>query len=315
MGNLFVSGINSITFYARREMIRVWRAVRAQIVKVFGPTSRRWWENPLLHTARSQKPIVWHILWKVLAVSAAVLMLVAAVAWIITDRTLGVVMLALPLGIILLTLVLAPIQGVVSAASHFKEAVANPRQMSTADPVELVWGMVLVGMWRLRWLLVICLALTPAMVVSILHVDLSTFSNYRDSVIALGSAAPPDQVQLLGTDAAIPFFRLFLRAIGIGLIPYVILPLLTTLGVTATLALRERMLSQMVGLITSVVALIIIGGIGQFLSTTYLLGRWLEILRLILIAGYFLGVGILIWRLNILNAELLVNIPPDEGII
>lgn len=315
MGNRMVSGLNSITSSARRGLTRTWHELSIWIAKTIGPTLQRWWSNPLLHAARSESPISWRVLSRIIAAAASVMMVLAIAAWIISERTLGAVLLALSLGIVLLTLATCSFQGVASAATQFKRTSDNPRQMLTADPAELVWGMALVAMWRLRWLVALCLAMTPTLMVSVLHVDVSTFINYRDSVIALGSAAPLDQVRLLGPGVSIPYFRLVLRALSIGVVPYALMPLLAALGVTTTLILRDRMLSLTLGLIASVTVLLIFGTIGQFLSSTYLLGHRLEFARLILMVAYLIGIGVLIWRVNILNADLLVNIPPDEGII
>ncbi len=305
----------SILHQIGRTLPRLWQPASAWVRSTFGPPLARWWGNPLLHTARLEKPLPWKPLRRVIYVGAGLMGLAAVLAWVTTERALGAAMIALPLGIVLVNLIGASVAGVRAMLAQLRSAGKSPRIMTTADPAEIVWGTTLVALWRLRWLIAAGLIVTPALVIGMLHLDSAAYATYRDSVLALGSAAPPEQVRLLNPGAGIPYFRLVVRAISAGLLPWIVLPLLASLSVAAALLLRDATLSQLVSLIVNLVALIGVGGVWQFVTTTYFLGQWLEIVRVMLIAGLFAGVGALVWAVGRLNAELLVNIPPEEGII
>jgi hypothetical protein len=295
--------------------MRIWHSTQTWAITTFGPALLRWWGNPLLHEARAARPLPWAILARAVPICAALLAILAAAAWALNERTLGAVMVAGPPGVVMAAFVAAPVAGVRITLAQIRESGRTPRGMTTAVPIEIVWGAALVALWRLRWLIVAALIVSPALVIGLLHLDVAAFNNYRETVLALGSAAPLEQVRLLTPGAGIPYFRLFARALSAGLLPWVILPLLASLGVTSALVLRDDAFSLTLALIASLVALVLVIGVWQIITTAYFLGQALEIVRLILTAGVLVGAGGLTVLVCRVNADLLVNIPDDEGII
>jgi hypothetical protein len=151
------------------------------------------------------------------------------------------------------------------------------------------------------------LALTPALVISLMRLDAATFSAYRDTVLALGSAAPPEEVSLLLPGGGIPYFRLFIREISAGLLPWVVLPAAGALGLTGALLLDDVTFGQMAGLIGTVVVVIVSGGVWSWLSLTPIFGGLLEIVRLVLLAGLLAGLVWFAWWISAQNARLLLT--------
>jgi len=299
----------------KRALTRAWHSLETWAVVTFAPTLLRWWGNPLLHQARAARPLPWRALARVIPVAAGLLAVVAIVAWVITERALGAAMIALPLGVTLAALLSASVSGTLVTLGQLRAGGHTPRGMTTAVPHEIVWGLALVALWRLRWLIVAALIVTPALMIGALHLDVTAFANYRESALALGSAAPPEQVRLLTPGAGIPYFRLAMRALSAGLLALAALPLLASLGVSSALLLRDTPLSLTLALVGNIVALLVVLGVWQVVTTVYFLGQGLEVVRFALIAATLAGTGGLAWLVNRQNAELLVNIPPDEGII
>jgi len=299
----------------RRALLRLLYASQTWAVTTFGPPLLRWWGNPLLHEARAARPLPWAVLARAVPIAASLLAMLAAASWAITERALGAIIVALPLGVVMVAFIAAPVAAVRTSLAHIRESGTTPRGITTAVPVEIVWGVALVALWRIRWLIVAGLVVTPALIIGILHLDVAAFTNYRETVLALGSAASPEQVRLLTPGAGIPYFRLAARALSAGLLPWVILPLLASLGVSAAILLRDGAFSLTLALITALAALLAIIGVWQVVTTLYLLGQVLEAVRLVLTASVLIGVGALTALVCRLNADWLVNIPADEGII
>jgi hypothetical protein len=105
----------------------------------------------------------------------------------------------------------------------------------------------------------------------------------------------------------IPFFRLVLRALTAGLLPWAMLPVLTTLGVSAALAVYEPNLSLLAALLGGAVGAAVIAIIWNVIASTPLLAGPFEIARLVLLAGAFGGLGLLARWANRQNARLLAT--------
>jgi hypothetical protein len=221
-------------------------------------------------------------------------------AWVIDSRLLAAALVGLSVGAALLPVLAAPVvsAGVVPLAR-------DDAKFTTLQPEDAAWGAPLAAMWRLRWLILGGLALTPALMVGLLRLDLSAFSAYHDSVAALGSAAPVDQARLLLPGGGIPFVRLAMRAISAGLTVWALLPLAGTLGVAGMLVLDDVTFGQMAGLVTTAIATLLIAAVWDWLSLTPILAGLLEIVRMGLLGGLAAGIVRLAVAVNRWNARLL----------
>jgi len=255
----------------------------------------------MLGKERQAHPLPPRLAGRTLALIAGGLVLVPIAAWLIDIRLVSAAVLGVCLASSALPILAAPIIGAGAAP-----AARDQSTFTSTSPADAALGAVLVTLWRLRWLIVAGLALTPALMVSLLRLDVATFTAYRDAVMALGSAAPPDQVGLLLPGGAIPYFRLIIRDLSGGLLPWVILPLGGALGLAGTLLLDDVTFGQLAGLIATVVGLLVCTGVWSWLSLTPLFAGPLEALRLILLAGMIGGLGWLAMWVSNLNARLLL---------
>jgi hypothetical protein len=181
----------------------------------------------------------------------------------------------------------------------------DPRRLAGIDPVEVAWGLALVTLWKLRWAMAVGLVFTPVLIVGVLRIDLSEFTAWRESALALGDATPGARSTELLPGGRIPYLRLVMRAASAGLLPWALLPLMAALGVAAALRVRDLTLSPLVALLGQVVSLAVVGGWWAFLSqTTLLAGGW-ETVRLALLIGSGIGLGLAIGRMNGWSASLL----------
>lgn len=261
-----------------------------------------WWRNPLLHHAQRLKPMPLNRVRRGLVIGAGALAFVAILAWITHWRPGGAALMGLSLGGVLAPVAAAPVASADRVARQMRFSRQDPRRLTDLDSPEVVWGLALVTLWRLRWLIVAALALTPALVVSILRLDVSDFTVWRDSARALGDATAAGRAVWLRPDGRIPYVRLVMRALSAGLVPWVTLFLMSTLGVTAALVVRDISLSPLAALLGEIVVSVLVLLVWDGLTRTPLLAGLLELLRLALLAGLLTGLGALTAWLNRQNA-------------
>lgn len=226
------------------------RVVRAALLGVAGPTARRWWNNPLLHHARRVKPLPLGLL-RVLVPWLAVLLALAAVAtWVLADqfigaaRAAGAALVGLSLGTALLPVAgAAPIAAGIAAR---QAARLDADLVADTGADVFAWGLALSALWRLRWLIVAGLMLSPALAVSLLRLDVLSFTAWHDSALALSGATTASRSAWLLPGGGIPFFRLALRALTGALLPWAGLPLMAALGVLIGLRLPDPALGPLI---------------------------------------------------------------------
>lgn len=266
---------------------------------------RRWWENPLLSHARRLEPMPLRRTRRGILIGGGVLTLVAILAWIADIRLIGALLMGLSLGAVLLPVLAAPVMSADRVSRQMVYARKDPRRLAGIDPVEVAWGLGLVTLWKLRWAIAVGLVFTPVLMVGVLRIDLSEFTAWRESALALGDATPGARSTALLPDGRIPYLRLFVRAASAGLLPWALLPLMAALGVAAALRIKDLTLSPLVALLGQLVSLALVGGVWAFVSQTPLLaGEW-EMARLALLVGSGIGLGLVTGWLMRWSAELL----------
>ncbi len=278
------------------------RAARDALASRVGPVAAAWWANPLLHHRRILKPLPLGLLRHALPWVAGGLAALSIAAWaagsLPAGRALGAGLAALSIGAVLIPLVAAAPAASGEAIRH------DPALAADLPPGTVVWGLALAGLWRVRWLIVLALALAPAFIVGLLHLEASSFLAWRDSAQALGGATPTSRAATLLTEGRLPVFRLALRVLSAGLLPWVLLPLLAALGVAISLRLPDPALSGLASLLGGVGVMLVAGLAWAFLSGTPLLAGPREVARLLLIVGLLAAPGMLARWLNGRNAWL-----------
>jgi hypothetical protein len=267
---------------------------------------RRGWDNPLLRHARRLKPMPLRRTRIGLLIAAGSLLLLDVLAWIEGWRFWGALLIGLGLGAVVAPAVVAPVVGADRVARQMRYNRRDPRRLTDLTPLEVAWGLALVTLWDLRWLIAAALALTPVLILGVLRLDVSRFAALRDSVQALGAATPAGRAGELLPGGRIPYVRLVMHALSAGLLPWAALPLLAVLGVTAALCLKDLTLSPLAALLGEVALGIVVGLVWGFIARTPLLAGALEIARLALLVGLLAGLGVLADRVNRYNAGLLV---------
>ncbi len=283
------------------------RSIWLSVVGTFRPTLLHWWDNPLLRHARRDNPLPWLISGRWFGVSMAALALLSVLSWVLNWRPLGALLIGMSLGVVLVATLAVPLLSADRVARQMHFAKHDPRRLTDLDPREVVWGLALVTLWRLRWLIIAGLAVTPALVIGLLRIDVASFAAWGDSVQALGTSTPASAVGWLLPDGHIPYFRLVMRALCAGLLPWVMLPLLASLGVTSALVLRDASLSPLVGLLSGVLLGGLFVSVWEGLARTPFLAGGLEIVRVILLVGLLVGIGAAAVWVNRWNGVLLVN--------
>jgi hypothetical protein len=289
------------------------RSIGRAVVVAFKPTLVRWWENPLLRHARHDDPLPWLMLGRWLSVSIVVLAVLSVLAWVLNWRPLGAALIGGSLGVVLAATLSAPVLSADRVARQMHFAKHDPRRLTDVDPGEVAWGLGLVTLWRLRWLIIAGLAVTPALVIGLLRMDAANFAAWQDSVQALGASTPVSAGGWLPPDGHIPYFRLSMRAVSAGLLPWVMLALLAQLGVTSALVLRDASLSPLVGLLGGVLLSGLIVLSWEWLTRTPLLAAGLEWVRLLLLIGLLVGIGAGAVWVNRRNGALLANARSGVG--
>ncbi|GAB4477902.1 MAG: hypothetical protein Kow00124_21610 [Anaerolineae bacterium] len=265
-----------------RESVRArLRAVRGRIRAHIDPVLRRWWDNALLRHARRLKPLNLHRLRLPLGLGAALLAAVTLTAWIARIRLLGAALIALSLAGAGLPVLLAPVSGAARVARQMAQPALDPRRLPDAN--RAAEGLVLVTLWRLRWPIIIALALTPALLIGVLRMDAASFTAWQDSAQALGGATPGARAAFLLPGGGIPYLRLILRALSAALLPWSLLPLTAAAGVLMALWLDDVGLSPLAALLAALIALPALLLLWSLLSMTPLLAGPLEIIRALLL--------------------------------
>jgi hypothetical protein len=259
------------------------------------------WNNPLLSRERQLQPLPRKLVSRTLPITAGALTLLPIIAWAFDSRWGGAALLGVCLGMTLIPVLAAPI-----LSATFVFAARDASVFTAISPGDAAIGCTLRALWRIRWLVMIGLALTPALIVSLLRLDVAAFSAYRESALALGSAAPPEQMRLLLPGGAIPYFRLSLRAVSGGLLPWALLPLSAVLGTSGALLLNDATLGQIASVVAVAGILVISGLAWNWLSITPLLARPLEAVRLALLVAMLAGYIWLAWLISRRNARLLL---------
>lgn len=276
--------------------------VRAAYVAVFirlSPTVLRWWSNPLFHHARRQKGLPLRALRTALPIAAAVSFLLSILLWLVNFRLGAAILVGLSIGVVLATVLAAPAACARHALMQLRHLRQNPAALADLPAEAVNWGLALSGLWRLRWWIVVALALTPALVVGVLRLDASTYAVLRLSARDLGAA----------TDAAVraadllpggrmPVVRLALRAVSAGLLPWLLLPGLSLLGVGAAHLLDDLLMALLAALLGGVLVAVVCVLLWSWLSATPLLHGPFEVMRLLLLATYLAGLGYAAHRLN-----------------
>ena len=240
-----------------------------------------------------------------LLMAAGMLTFLVLLAWIVNWRSLGAALMGLSLGGILAPVMAAPVVSADRVARQMRFTRQDPRRLAGLDPEGVAWGLALVTLWRLRWLIIAALALTPALMISILRLDVSDFIVWRDSAQTLGDATAAGRSVWLRPDGRIPYLRLAMRALSAGLVPWVMLPLLSSAGVTTALALKDASLSPLVALLGEIVTIALILLVWDGLARTPLLAGPLELVRLVVLIGLLVGLGMLTKWVNRQNAGFL----------
>jgi len=291
---------------------QVLAALKLRLRAVLG----RWWRNPLLHHARRLKPLLWTIVRRVLWITMAALAALALLAWIAQVRVLGAALIVISLAGVALPVVTAPVASADRVARQLRRERQDPRQLQGLEGVEVAWGLALVTLWGLRWMIVVALALTPALVIGVLRLEVSDYSAWRDAARALGDAAAAGR-SLLPPGGHIPLFRIAVRALSGGLLAWALLPLASVGGVTAALLVEDVSLSSLAALIGQVVVMGLLAALWSLLTRLALLAGPYELIRALLVVGLFGGLGYAAHRLTAFNAALLarqqVDNPAGDG--
>jgi hypothetical protein len=287
----------------------VWGALSARLMAVL----RRWWENPLLRHARRQKPLPLRRAGQILLATMSVLTALVVLAWITGWRPLGAALTVFSLGVAVMPVLAAPVVTADRVARQMRFFRQDPRRLTDLNPQTVVWGLALVTLWRLRWLIVAALAVMPALVIGLFRLDMVQFAAWHGTSSALGTMSVAAQAGELLPGGRIPYVRLAMGAISAGLLPWVALPLMASLGVTAALTLRDASLSPLAGLLGGAAAAVMIGLGWRVIARTPLLAGPLEMARLLLLIGLLTGLGMLAVWVNRRNAALLaVFVTPEE---
>ncbi|MBN1122702.1 MAG: hypothetical protein JXJ17_16610 [Anaerolineae bacterium] len=273
------------------------------------PVLDRWWANPLLSHARRLNPLSIKQQRKWWLPAAGGLAGLAVVFWIAGHtqfgRLPGAILTGLSLGAVLIPALAAPMMAAAWVAKRLDDPANNPRQLSDLAPESVTWGLALTVLWRLRWPILIGLAFTPALVIGVLRLDMADFIVWRESARALGTATDASRAAWHLGEGRVPVFRLLMRAISAGLLPWLSLPLMAISGAAAALWLEDSSLSMLAALLAELPLIALIGAAWSFLSLTpYLAGVW-EVFRLIVYGGF---AALIVWasdRLNRLSAQAL----------
>lgn len=293
------------------------RAVASVVAGVTAPLAWRWWNNPLLHHARRLKPMPLGLLRAVAPWLAGLLAGSAIFAWMLggqfAGRAIGALLVGLSLGAVFVPVAAVGPVAAALAARQAQSVWRNPYALADIDPGEFTWGLALSALWRLRWAVVAGLVVTPALIVSVLRLDVVSFIAWRDSALVLNGATAASRAAWLLPDGGIPLFRLLLRALSAGMLPWAGLPLLAALGVTAGLLVPDSTLSPLAAMLGSALVGAAVMLAWRTLSLMPVLSGPGEVIRVALMAGLLALVGRAAGWLNTYNARRLLDGSVDSA--
>lgn len=281
------------------------RGIGGFATRTIGPILSEWWSNPLFRRARARSKLPYELLRIAIPIVALILAVMAILAWVLTLRTLGAVLMAISVGSVGLPMLIAPVLSADWTSRQMQSEQTDPRTLMGLDPVDGAWGLLLVMLWRFRWLIVLALAVTPALIIGTLHVRVSDYEVWQQSVEVLGTSRLL-RGEYLTPAGGIPYFRLVVQSVTAALLLWVLLPLLTALGNTAALILEDTILSDLAALIGGGITAGILVLLWEVIARIPALGGSLEIVRLILLlAMAALILYITLWVVS-LNASLII---------
>lgn len=252
---------------------------------------RRWWENPLLRHARRLHPMPVGALSRALPYAMFGFTALVALAWagvgvVPAGRSIGAGLTGLSLAAVLLpTMAAAP----VCAGRTARQLAREPRSLGDLPPGTVAEGLILTGLWPLRWLIVAGIALTPALMLNVVRLDIASFGSWQESAQALGGATPASRAAWLVMRGRIPFFRVAMRALSAGIVPWSALAVGGALGTTIALWVGDPPLATLSALLAGTLGLASLAAGWGVLSMTPLLAGKLEIARLALHIGLVAG--------------------------
>jgi hypothetical protein len=190
---------------------------------------------------------------------------------------------------------IAPLLSSHRVASQLADPQRDPRQLTDLNPREVAWGLTLVTLWQLRWLIVLALAALPALMVGVLHISTADFQVWHDSVDILGQSDSGARASYMSASGGIPYFRLLLQAISVGLLPLLLLPLMASLGVLVALMVEDVLLSDLVSLVLAMIAGSLVLLTWAVVSRVSLLAGFLELVRGLLLLTIM---TVLVWGIR-----------------
>jgi hypothetical protein len=279
------------------------RALAAALSHRIMPVVHRWWMNPLLRHARRSAPLSPSVIRLVVPGLALLLLLISLLAWALNLRAPGAIVMALSVGAVALPVMVAPLVSAHRVAAQMENPQHDPRQLTDLDPREVAWGLSLVTMWQLRWLIALALAAVPALMIGVLHISTADFQVWRDSAQLLSDTG--NRASYLSASGGIPYFRLMLQCLSVGLLPWVLLPLMASLGVLVALQLEDVLVSDLAAIVIAMMAGSLILLVWILLSRVVLLAGSFEIVRGILLLMFMATIGFMIRSLTIWSGNLL----------
>jgi hypothetical protein len=281
--------------------------METRLLRRIAPVLHRWWGNPLLRHARRAQPFPWGVLRIVLVVLAIGGGVAAVLAWVFEWRLLGSLLMGLSFGAMIIPVLDAPVSSASRVAHQMQNPETDPRQLIDMDPREVSWGLALVTLWRLRWPIVVALAMTPALMVGTAHASVSDYRTWQESAQLLRAITPAGSSPYLPADGQIPYVRVAIQAFSAGLLPWGLLALLAASGVTAALYLEDSVLSVLAALLAGAALTLIAVGLWYVLMVTPLLAGSLEPLRMVGVGLLLAGIGFATGAVNHLNTRLLAG--------
>jgi hypothetical protein len=274
-------------------------AVGERVMRVL----RRWWENPLLRHARRLHPMPERATGRALPYAMLGFGALAALAWAATGavpagRSVGAGLTGLSLAAVLIPVVAATPVCAGRTAGQLAAAGRDPRGLADLPPGTVAEGLILTGLWPLRWLIVAGIALTPALVVNVVRLDAASFGSWQESAQALGGATPASRAAWLVTRGRIPFFRVGMRALSAGIVPWAALMVGGALGVRIALWVADPPFAALSALLAGALGIALLSAGWGVLSITPLLAGKLEIVRLALHAALVGGLIVAARRLT-----------------
>ncbi len=240
-----------------------------------------------------------------LPIAAGLLALVAVLAWVLNFRAAGAALIGLSLAAALAPALAAPGVAADRLARQMRTPGQDPRRLSDLPPHEVSTGLLLVVLWRLRWMILAGLAFAPALAIGILRLDVSDFATWRELAEVLGGATAAGRTVWLLPGGGIPYGRLALRALSAALVPWAALPAFAALGVTSALLLEDPALGALAALLAEVITAPLLLLAWNALTRTPLLAAPYELIRALLLAALIGGLVYAAVALTRVNARLL----------